>query len=336
MQLGYILKRLGFLIWVMWTAATLNFLLPRLTPRDPIQMMITERVATMGLTAAEQQAQIESFRKLLGLDRPLWQQYVDYMLGMMRFDLGVSIRNYPKTVNELIGQSILWTIGLVGTSTILAVVIGTLLGALLGWRKTGKMFSWLIPPLMVFSATPAFVLALVLIYFLAFKAKLFPLGRPYGLFTVPDWSSIKFWLEVIHHAVLPATSLILVSAGGWALGMRAMMVTVEGDDYMIFGEAKGLTGKRLFFQYAMRNALLPQVTGLAIQLGSLVSGSTLVEVYFQYPGLGTRLSNAIGQFDYNVISGIVFLLVAGIAIATFIVDMIYPKLDPRITYRRGT
>lgn len=335
MQLGYILKRFGFLVWVMWTAATLNFILPRLTPRDPIQMMITERVATMGLTAADQQAQIESLRKLFGLDRPLWQQYVEYMLRMMRFDLGPSIRNYPKTVNELIGQSILWTVGLVGTATILAVLIGTLLGALLGWRRTSRAFSWLIPPLMVFSATPAFVLALVLIYFLAFRAKLFPLGRPYGLFTVPDWSSIKFWLEVIYHAVLPSFSLILVSAGGWALGMRAMMVTVEGDDYMLFGEAKGLKGSRLFFRYAMRNALLPQVTGLAIQLGGLVSGSTLVEIYFQYPGLGTRLSNAIGQFDYNVISGIVFLLVAGIAIATFIVDMIYPLLDPRITYRRG-
>jgi peptide/nickel transport system permease protein len=118
--------------------------------------------------------------------------------------------------------------------------------------------------------------------------------------------------------------------------MRAMMVTVEGDDYMTFGEAKGLKGVRLFFQYALRNALLPQVTGLAIQLAAIVSGSTLVEVYFQYPGLGTQLNNAIQSFDYFVVSGIVFFLVTGIALATFLVDMVYPLLDPRISYQRGT
>jgi len=332
----YLVKRLGFLLWVVWTAATLNFILPRMTPRDPIQMMITERVATMGLTADEQAGQIQAYRELFGLNRPLWQQYVEYLGRMLRFDLGYSIRNYPRTVNELIGQSILWTLGLVGTATILSVIIGTLIGAVLGWSRSPKATGLIIPFLMVAAATPAFVLALVFIYFLAFRAKLFPLGRPYGIFTTVDWSSWRFLLEVAHHAVLPAFSLIVVTSGAWALGMRAMMVTVEGEDYMVFGEAKGLKGIRLFFRYALRNALLPQVTGLAIQLGALVSGSTLVEVYFQYPGLGTRLSTAVQQFDYNVISGIVFLLVAGIALATFFVDLLYPVLDPRISYQRGT
>lgn len=336
MRLGYFFRRLAFLIGVLWTAATLNFILPHLTPRDPIREMITQKVATMGLTATGMQEQIEALRHEFGLDRPLWVQYVEYMKRMSRFDLGFSIRNYPRTVNELIAQSIWWTIGLVGTATILAFLLGTILGALLGWRKSPKVINALIPPLMVFSASPAFVLALVFIYFLAFKAKLFPLGRPYGMFTLVDWSNWRFLLEVAHHAVLPALSLILVTAGGWSLGMRAMMVTVEGEDYMVFGEAKGLKGSRLFFRYALRNALLPQVTGLAIQLGGLVSGSTLVEVYFQYPGLGSRLSEAIGNLDYYMISGIVFLLVAGIALATFFVDLLYPLLDPRITYQKGT
>ena len=176
----------------------------------------------------------------------------------------------------------------------------------------------------------------MLIYFLAFQAKLFPLARAWDMFIVVDWTDIKFLLNVLHHAVLPALSLILVSVGGWGLGMRAMMVTVEGDDYMTFAEAKGLKGARLFFQYALRNAMLPQITSLAIQLGAIVSGSALVEVYFQYPGLGNRLNNAIGTFDYYVISGIVFFMVTGIALATFLVDMIYPLLDPRISYQRGT
>ncbi|MBN1934725.1 MAG: ABC transporter permease [Anaerolineae bacterium] len=335
MRLGYIVRRVFFLIGVIWSAATLNFILPHLAPRDPVREQIVQKVATMGLSAVDIQGQIDSMKKLFGLDQPLWKQYLDYMGRIIRFDLGISIVNYPSTVNELIAQSIPYTLAMVGTSTILAFLLGTIAGALLGWTKSKLFLNLFLPPMMIFSASPAFVIALILIYYLAFKAKLFPLGRPYGLFTKVDWSSFKFWLEVIHHAILPCLSLILVSMGGWSLGMRAMMVTVAGDDYMTFGEAKGLKGARLFFQYALRNALLPQITGLAVQLGTIVSGSTLVEVYFQYPGLGNRLGGAIASFDYYMISGIVFFMVTGIALATFFVDLLYPFLDPRISYQKG-
>ena len=336
MRLAYILRRLGFLVGVVWTAATLNWLLPHLAPRDPVSEQITQQVAMQGLTAEAMEEQIASRKALFGLDRPLWEQYLDYMWRLVHFDLGFSIVNYPTTVNQLIAQSVWYTIGVVGVATVLAFLIGTVVGALLGWHKSPRVLGVLIPPLMVFSATPAFVIALVLIYYLAFSAKLFPLARAWDMFIVVDWTDIKFLLSVIHHATLPALSLILVSVGGWGLGMRAMMVTVEGDDYMTFAEAKGLKGSRLFFQYALRNALLPQITSLAVRLGTIVSVSTLVEVYFQYPGLGSRLNNAIGTFDYYVISGIVFFLVTGIALATFLVDMLYPFLDPRISYQRGT
>jgi peptide/nickel transport system permease protein len=336
MRLSYLLRRLGFLVGVLWTAATLNFVLPHIAPRDPVAEQINQKVATMGLTATGIAEQIESYKEIFGLNKPLWQQYVDYLWRLLHFDFGFSIVNYPRTVNELIAQSVWWTIGLVGTATILAFLLGTLLGALLGWHKSPKAMGALIPPLMVFSASPAFVLALVMIYFLAFRAKLFPLGRPYGFLTTVNWSSFKFWIEVAYHAVLPALSLILVSLGQWSLGMRAMMITTEGDDYMTFAEAKGLKGPRLFFQYGLRNALLPQITSLAVRLGAIVSGSTLVEVYFQYPGLGNRLGGAIQALDYYVISGIVFFMVMGIALATFFVDLLYPFLDPRISYARGT
>jgi len=333
MRLGYVVRRIGFLIMVVWSAASLNFILPHLAPRDPVAEQIIQRVATMGQDAEGIEEMIASYKHLYGLDKPLWQQYLIYVSNMARFDLGYSIRNYPKPVIEIIAESLPWTLGFVGTATILAFFIGTILGALLGWAK--GITNFLIPPLMIFSAAPAFVLALVLIYFLAFRAKLFPLRGAYRMTTTPDWSSFSFWLEVVHHAVLPAFSLLLVSVGSWGLGMRAMMVTIEGADYMTFGEAKGLKGARLFFRYALRNALLPQVTSLAVRLGAIVSGSTLVEIYFGYPGLGTRLNTAIGGFDYYVIFGIVFLLVCGIALATFIVDMIYPMLDPRISYAGG-
>ena len=234
MRLSYVLRRLAFLLGVIWTAATLNWLLPHLAPRDPVVQQITQQVAMQGLSADAIEEQIASRKALFGLDRPLWEQYLDYMWRIAHFDLGFSIINYPTTVNQLIAQSVWYTIGVVGTATILAFLIGTVLGALLGWQKSPRILNTLIPPLMVFQATPAFVLALVLIYYLAFKAKLFPLARAWDMFITVDWSDWKFLLNVVHHALLPALSLILVSVGGWGLGMRAMMVTVEGDDYMTF------------------------------------------------------------------------------------------------------
>jgi peptide/nickel transport system permease protein len=335
LPIGYVLKRLGFLVAVLWTAATINFLIPKLTPRDPVREWVTQKIAMSGASAEGATEQIESLKRLYGLDRPLWQQYLSYIWGTMRFDLGFSIQSYPKPVIEIIQETIWWTLGFVGTSTILAFFIGTVIGALVGWSKSPRFLQVLMPPLTMFSAVPAFILALVLIYYLAFKAKMFPLRGGYSATLDMDWSSWIFIKDVLRHAMLPALSMLLVSIGGWALTMRAMMVTVEGADYITFAEAKGLKSARVFFRYALRNTLLPQVTSLAMQLGFIVSGATLVENMFGYPGIGNRLGGAIASFDYNVIYGIVFFLVMGIALATFIVDIMYPILDPRISYQPG-
>ncbi len=333
--LSYVLKRIGFLLAVLYTAATINFLIPKLAPRDPVQELVNQKIASGGLTSEGAAEFRDSLRKLYGLDKPLWQQYLTYIWNMMRFDLGYSIVNYPVRVDFIIGQTIFWTLGFVGTSTIFAFLIGTVVGALVGWSKTSKWFSWLMPPLAAFSAIPAFIIALLLIYFLAFKLKAFPLRGGYSATVVKDWSSTEFLLNVAHHAVLPALSMLLVSIGGWSLGMRSMMVTVEGQDYITFAEAKGLKRGRIFFRYALRNTLLPQVTSLAMSLGLIVSGSALVETMFSYPGIGNRLGGAIAALDYPVIYGIVFFLVVGIAVATLVVDLLYPLLDPRISYSGG-
>jgi peptide/nickel transport system permease protein len=330
--LSYVLKRIGFLVAVLFTAATINFLIPKLAPRDPVQELINQKIAAGTLTSVGADEFRDSLRKLYGLDKPLWQQYLTYVWNTMRFDLGYSIVNYPQRVSTIIGQTIFWTLGFVATSTILAFLIGTVVGALVGWSKTSKWLSWLMPPLAMFSAVPAFIIALVLIYFLAFKAQLFPLRGGFSTTLDKNWANLEFLLDVAHHAILPGLSMLLVSVGGWSLGMRSMMVTVEGQDYITFAEAKGLKGSRIFFRYALRNTLLPQVTSLAMQLGLIVSGATLVETIFSYPGIGNRLGGAIRALDYPLIYGIVFFLVVGIALATLIVDLIYPLLDPRISY----
>ena len=338
----YVIKRLGFLIAVMWTAATLNFILPHLSPKDPVAEQVTQKIASGGLTPEAAQEMQDGLRALYGLDKPLWQQYVKYIWNTFRFDLGKSIYSYPRPVMDIINQTIWWTLGFAGTATFLAFILGTVLGALVGWSKAPRFFGALIPPLAVFSAVPGFVLALILIYFGAFKAQqwtngtfYFPLRGGYSdstLINLRDWG---FWKDALWHSVLPMLSMLLVSTGGWALGMRAMMVTVEGADYITFAEAKGLKGTRVFFRYALRNCLLPQATALAMQLGAIVTGAVLVESMFSYPGIGNRLSTAISQFDYYVMYGIIFFLVCGIALTTFLVDILYPLLDPRISYRES-
>jgi peptide/nickel transport system permease protein len=333
--LSYVIKRIGFLVAVLFTAATINFLIPKLAPRDPVQELINQKIAGGSLTSEGAAEFRDSLRALYGLDKPLWQQYLTYIGNTMRFDLGYSIVNYPQRVGTIIGQTVFWTLGFVATSTILAFLIGTVVGALVGWSKTSKWFSWLMPPLAMFSAIPGFILALVFIYYLAFKAQWFPLRGGYDVTIDKNWSDPQFLLSVLHHAALPGLSMLLVSVGGWSLGMRSMMVTVEGQDYITFAEAKGLKGSRIFFRYALRNTLLPQVTSLAMQLGLIVSGATLVESIFNYPGIGNRLGGAIRALDYPVIYGIVFFLVVGIALSTLIVDLIYPFLDPRISYSGG-
>jgi len=340
--LSYVLKRIGFLFIVMWTAATINFILPHLSPKDPVQEQVIRKIATSGMSAVDADEMVAALKTLYGLDKPLWQQYVRYIWNTMRFDLGYSIASYPREVMDIIAETIWWTLGIVLVSTVLAFIIGIVLGALVGWSKAPRFWRAFIPPLAGFSAIPGFILALLLIFFLAFKLQqwtdgkfYFPLRGGYSNETLIDIGNWGFWKDVIWHSFLPMLSLLLVSAGGWALGMRAMMVTVEGQDFITYAEAKGLKNNRIFYRYAIRNCLLPQTTALAMQLGAIISGATLVESMFSYPGIGNQLGSAIANFDYYVMYGIIFFLVVGIALATFIVDMLYPLLDPRISYQES-
>lgn len=329
----FVLRRFGQLLLVIWAAATLNFFIPKLTPRNPLREKLLAEATRSGYIAPGFEEMVQAYETKFGLDRPLWQQYLTYLGDVARGDLGYSIANYPKTVWELILEGLPWTIGLLLTTTLLAFLIGSLLGALMAWPKASHWFRYILPSLLIFGAIPAYVIALTLIYFVAFRWKLVPLGGGYSIGSTPSLT-MSFMLDVLHHSILPALALVLAGAGGWAIGMRGMMVTVQGEDYMTFAEAKGLKEWRLFLKYGVRNALLPQVTSLALALSFIVSGSVLVELVMGYPGLGTLLARSINQLDYFMIYGIVFVIIVAIAITMFIMDIIYPLLDPRITYER--
>jgi peptide/nickel transport system permease protein len=320
-------------IAVIWVAASLNFFLPRLaTGRDPIRSRLGQQAATGGSVTGIQEL-VEAYSKKFGLDEPLLKQYVYYIRDTVTFDFGFSISAYPARVSDLVGNALPWTIMLLFTATMISFVLGTLAGAFLGWQRRPKFIDYLFMPLLTLSAIPYYVLGLILVYFFAFKNPIFPLTGGYGVGKQPEWT-IEFALDAIYHSILPALSIILVQMGSWALGMRGMMVMTEGEDYMTYAEARGIAPRTIFLRYGLRNAMLPQVTSLALSLGTIASQAVLVEVVFGYPGIGTLLYRSITGVDYFLIYGIVLLVVFSIALVTLILDLIYPILDPRIMYGR--
>jgi peptide/nickel transport system permease protein len=321
----------GLLLLIIWTAATVNFFVPKLTPRNPLREKLLQEASRSGYIPPGFNEMVAAYEVKFGLDQPLWLQYMRYLGDMARLDLGYSISNFPKTVGALIGEALPWTIGLLTVTTLLAFLLGTLIGALIAWPRSPAWFRYLVPPLLTLSAVPFYLLGLILIYFVAFQWKLLPLGGGYSIGIIPSFS-VSFILDVLKHSILPGLAIVLASVGGWAIGMRGMMVTVQGEDYMTFAEAKGLKSWRLFYKYAVRNALLPQVTGLALSFSFIVSGAVLVELVFGFPGIGSLLARSIQQLDYFTIYGVLFILIVAIGVAMFVMDMIYPLLDPRISY----
>ena len=324
-------KRFGLFLIVIWGAATLNFFLPRLAPGDPVRERMFALSTQGGLTQTGVEEMVASYNERFGLDLPLWQQYLNYLADMTRFEFGYSLSMFPAKANDLILDALPWTVGLLLVTTLISFGLGTFLGALIAWPRSPKWLEYLAAPLLTLGAIPYYLLALILLYVLAFSWQWFPLSGGYTPGTQMNLSW-DFIVDVIKHSILPALSIILAAVGFWAIGIRGMMITTNGDDYMTFAEARGLRGPTMFYRYGLRNAMLPQVTSLALSLGHIVSGALIVEVVFTYPGVGSLLYAAIRGADYFVVYGIVFMVVLAIGIATMAVDLAYPLLDPRIRH----
>ena len=332
---NYIFRRFLFFLLIIWIASTAIFLIPRLSGQDPVKEKLLLEAQRGGHMQAGLEEMAAEYSRKFGLDKPLIVQYGNYMADLVRFDFGPSIAYFPKSVNSLIGDSVIWTFGLLAVCTFIAFFVGTIAGALLGWPKSPNFLQYIFMPILMLAAIPYYLLALVLIYIFAFNLDWFPLFGGYSVATLPRWE-LSFTIDVIHHAILPASSIVLASLGFWALGMRGMMVTNQGEDFMIAAEAKGLRSTRLFFNYAVRNAVLPQTTALALSLGTVFTGSVLVEVIFRYPGLGNTLYQAIKLNDFFVIRGMIFIVIVTLGLATFIIDVTYPLLDTRVSYKKGS
>jgi peptide/nickel transport system permease protein len=334
MPAEYLVRRVGVFLLIAWLAATLNFFLPRLTGQDPVRVKLLQQAQLGGHVQAGIAELVREYDRRFGLDRPLWAQYLSFLRDAARLDFNYSIANYPRTVNDMIAEALPWTVALLGTTTVVSFALGTFLGALLGWPRAPRWMRWLMPPLWGLHAIPFFLLGLILIYLFAFRFPVLPMFGGYSAGAFPALTP-AFVADLVRHAILPALSIVLVATGGWALSMRGMMVTTQGEDYVTFAEAKGLRPFTIFFRYCVRNALLPQATSLALALGQIVSGAVLVEVIFGYPGIGTVLFQAIRENDHFLIQGIVFTVIVALGLATLILDAVYPLLDPRISYRKA-
>jgi peptide/nickel transport system permease protein len=254
-------------------------------------------------------------------------QYFGYLNNLIHGQLGLSVSYYPAPVTTVISKTLPWTVTMVGVATVISVLIGITLGMLAGWRR-GTWLDGLIPTTTFLAAIPYFWLALVLLYVLGGVLSWFPLNGGYAYTTTVGWNG-PFLGSAIYHAVLPALSIVLASMAGWMLGMRNMMVSTMGEDYVITAEAKGLRSRRIMLQYAARNAILPSVAGFAITLGFVVSGSLVSEVVFSYPGIGTSLLAAVQNVDYPLMQGIFLVIALSVLGANFIVDLLYALIDPR-------
>jgi len=342
--LSFFVRRFLLFILVVWSAITINFIIPRFSPGNPIRQGI---MARYGIQADQSMVNTltEYYEGYFGLKDPLYVQYFRFIAHTIQGDLGYSIVNYPRLVSDMIAEKLLWTLSLVLPATAISALIGSLLGALFAFPRIPKAINVVIPSLILFSAIPAFLAAIALIFVFAAKLNWLPLVGAYdptfiphvipisATASLPDYGHWPTLEQILKHSILPIAALVLTQLGGWALGMRGMMVTIQGEDYMTFAETKGLTDRRLF-GYTVRNALLPQVTGLGLALSFSLTAGILVEVIFGYPGIGSLITGAIANNDFPVIYAISLILIIFLAGATFILDMIYPLIDPRITYER--
>jgi peptide/nickel transport system permease protein len=324
-------KRLIFLFLVIWAASTIVFLIPRLSPRNAIRERFAELARMGGFSPADMERIIQSFTEMFGLDRPLFDQYISYLGSVLTLDFGYSLQRYPSTVTDLIMQSIPWTLGLLLVTTILSFLIGNVLGAIAAWPRAPRWMRTVATPFVLLTGVPPVIMGVLLLFFIGFRLKMLPLGGAYSVGIVPNWSW-AFALDMMRHQILPALALILGSVGGWVLSMRGMGITIQGEDYVNFAEHKGLTGGRIFRDYYLRNALLPQVTGFALALGTVVTSAIVIEGIFGLPGIGTTLNNAIRSNDFPVIYGIVLFITIAIAVLMTLLEFIYPLIDPRIRH----
>ncbi|MEM2260716.1 MAG: ABC transporter permease [Candidatus Methanomethylicaceae archaeon] len=329
--LKYVTIRLIQTLIVIFIGITIVFFAPRFTSMDPVQSVIMRAYAQSTVDPQVIQNLVETLKDLYGLRGSIWEQYLRFWKHLLRGNLGPSFTMFPTPVIEIILKSLPWTIGLLLISTLIAWVLGIILGTLAGYFPNYKISKFLSIVITFLYPVPYYIIALILIFLFCYVFPIFPLLGGAGIGLKPSLN-FSFILSVIKHGFLPALSLIIGTTCFIFMTQRALVSTLIGSDFIVFSEIAGLSRRKIFF-YLIRNSMLPQITDLALFLGSIFGGALMTEIVFSYPGIGQILYSAILQSDFNLIMGISIFSVVGVAFAAFILDLIYPLLDPRIRIR---
>jgi peptide/nickel transport system permease protein len=325
----YVLKRLAQFALVVFIGINLAYIITHSTPIDPVEQTIAAATA-FGSTSPEAIEMLRnSLRELYGVEGNPWSQYVTFWRRVLVGDFGPSLSAFPTPVATLIARALPWTIGLLLVSTILSFVLGNLLGGLAGYYRDSRILKLAGIAAMGLHPIPYYILAFVILIVFGYLWPVLPISGGSKMNTAWGWNA-EFIVSVITHAILPVTSLVLVGLGGWFMGMRSLVSNVVTEDYVTYAELAGVSRGRILSAYVMRNALVPQVTGLAMSLGSIFNGAIITEQVFGYPGIGTLLISAVHTGDYSLVIGIASISILAVSFAVFIIDLLYPLLDPRV------
>ncbi len=323
----YLVNKITWFLAAFALALVFNFLLIRLIPGNPVDTMVARMLAGGGVSGEAMQRMYKAYMAEFGLDKPLWMQFLIYLGNLARGDLGASFRQYPARVSTLIAQALPWTIALQLPAILIGWIGGNVLGALAAY-KNGWLDRGLFPVSLFISCMPYYCLSIILVYLFAVHWRIFPASGGYGFDMNPNWSW-AFIRSALEHYILPFVSLVLIFTGTQAVGMRAMCIYELDADYVRFARGLGVKDRKIV-GYIFRNGMLPQITGLALSIGGMMSGALITEIVFSYPGIGFLLFGAIRNEDYPVVQAITLLIMIAVLVANFVVEIAYGIIDPRI------
>ncbi len=331
--LSYLLPRLGQYVMVIFLGVTLTFVIPRFSPNDPVERQVGQLMMSGSQVSPEA---IEHLRAALtemyGLSGSDWQQYLAFWGRLLRGDLGPSLSTFPTPVTALIANAMPWTLCLLLTSILISWVLGNVLGGLASYYPNNPLIRLVDLLSQAVRPIPYYIMALVLLIMFAYVIPIFPFSGAYAPGTHVALS-FSFVLTVIWHSILPALTLVAVGIGGWFIGMKSLTSNIISEDYVVYAENAGLRERTILFDYVIRNAMLPQITGLALQLGLIFNGALIMEVVFGYPGMGMLTLQAVMANDYTLIMGIAIFSIIGVATSVLILDLLYPLFDPRVRHQ---
>ncbi|MBD3848513.1 ABC transporter permease [Bosea sp. SSUT16] len=329
---AYLAKRLAQFAVVVFIGVNLAFVITHASPIDPVEQSISA-VTSFGSTAPEAIAAMRaSLQELYGLKGTLAEQYLTFWSRVLRGDFGPSLSAFPTPVSTLIGRALPWTAGLLIVSTLITWVLGNWLGGLAGYYQRNRTLKLMGVVAMGVHPIPYYIVALLLLIVFGFLWPVLPItgGSAMNLQQGWNWSFVS---SVARHSVLPALSLILIGLGSWFLGMRSLVSNIVTEDYVVYAEIAGLDSRRVLGSYVMRNALAPQVTGLAMSLGGIFNGAVITEKVFGYPGVGTLLVDAVYAGDYGLVLGVTTVSIIAVSVGVLVIDLLYPLIDPRVEPR---